>query len=177
MTSLSHFSRTALGYIYPWPELGFLILLFNRWSRPLLSSLSICEGDSKSNRAKPNLATPLDSPPSGTSDPRRKFIDSRGKRFEVLFQIFVDRSLNAVVSRENALFIDSRGKRFEVLFQIFVDRSLNAVVSRENALGNHHFIHPRTHIYDLTTFCWTKHLVSWFCALGRHPSVVPTLCW
>jgi hypothetical protein len=173
MTSLSHFSRT-LGSTEPMSVLpincaGVYIPLtrarvphpsIQSLKPPLLSCLSIREGDSKSNHAKPNLATPLDSPPSGTSDPRRKFIDSRGKRFEVLFQIFVDRSLNAVVSRENALFIDSRGKRFEVLFQIFVDRSLNAVVSRENALGNHHFIHPRTHIYDLTTFCWTKHLVS-----------------
>jgi hypothetical protein len=99
----------------------------------------------RANRAEPNLATPLDSPPSGTSDPRRKFIDSRGKRFKVLIQIFVN-------------------------------RSLNVVVSRGNALGNHHFIHLRTHTHDFTSFCWAKHPDLRFCDLGRPSSVVPTLC-
>jgi hypothetical protein len=58
---------------------------------------------SKSNRANFKLAIPLDSPPSGTSDPRREFIDSCGKSLKVLIQILVNRSLNAVAPRGNAL--------------------------------------------------------------------------
>jgi hypothetical protein len=105
---------------------------------PLSSSLSqIREEASKSNRANFKLVIPLDSPPSRTSDPRREFVDSRGKDLKVFIQILVD-------------------------------RSLNAVVSRRNALGNHRFILPRTHSYDLITFCWENPLVPEF-LLGFGP--------
>jgi hypothetical protein len=95
---------TRAGYIYtPHPEPRVHSLLSNRWSCPFSPLAQSALGDSKSNRANPNLATQLDSPPSGISVPCRKFIDSRGKLFKVLIQIFVNRSLNVVVSRGNAL--------------------------------------------------------------------------
>jgi hypothetical protein len=68
-----------LGYINPPSQGLYGSILFQPLDRPSPSLSQILEGISKINRRNSNLATPLDSPYSGTSDPCREFVDSRGK--------------------------------------------------------------------------------------------------
>jgi hypothetical protein len=115
----------------PASRLGIFYIIV---ATPLTLLSQIHEAISKSDRANFKLGFLLDSPPLGTSDPRREFIDSHGKVQGISFKSSFTQSPNAVISRRNALWNHLYIHPRTLAHDLVVFRWLNLLIHELTAL-------------------------------------------